>query len=159
VDREERPDIDRIYQIAQQMLTQRSGGWPLTMFLTPDDQRPFFCGTLFPGYAALRHAVVRQVLERVAEYYREHETALREQSTAHCDLRRTQSACSNAGAKFRPCRLNLPDGGSPRPLMNAYGGSAALPKFPIPDHRAATRDWRATAVDAEPDCKALYMRP
>ncbi len=35
VDREERPDVDRIYQIAQQMLTQRSGGWPLTMFLTP----------------------------------------------------------------------------------------------------------------------------
>src|SRR4030088_1299168 len=40
VDREERPDIDRIYQLAQQMLTQRGGGWPLTMFLTHDDQRP-----------------------------------------------------------------------------------------------------------------------
>src|SRR5688572_31613313 len=48
VDREERPDIDRIYQIAQQVLTQRSGGWPLTMFLTPDDQKPFFGGTYFP---------------------------------------------------------------------------------------------------------------
>ena len=36
VDREERPDIDQIYQTAQAMLTQRSGGWPLTMFLTPD---------------------------------------------------------------------------------------------------------------------------
>ena len=48
VDREERPDIDKIYQVAQQMLTQRSGGWPLTMFLTHDDQRPFFGGTYFP---------------------------------------------------------------------------------------------------------------
>src|SRR5262249_21165498 len=48
VDREERPDIDRIYQIAQQMLTQRGGGWPLTMFLTHDDQKPFFGGTYFP---------------------------------------------------------------------------------------------------------------
>src|SRR5262245_35887436 len=48
VDREERPDIDRIYQVAQQMLTRRSGGWPLTMFLTHDDQRPFFGGTYFP---------------------------------------------------------------------------------------------------------------
>ncbi len=37
VDREERPDLDKIYQLAQQMLTQRSGGWPLTMFLTPGD--------------------------------------------------------------------------------------------------------------------------
>ncbi|HQR49561.1 MAG TPA: thioredoxin domain-containing protein, partial [Steroidobacteraceae bacterium] len=41
VDREERPDLDRIYQTAHQMLTQRGGGWPLTMFLSPRDQRPF----------------------------------------------------------------------------------------------------------------------
>jgi len=48
VDREERPDIDQIYQVAQAMLTQRNGGWPLTMFLTPD-QLPFFGGTYFPS--------------------------------------------------------------------------------------------------------------
>ncbi len=47
VDREERPDLDQIYQMAHAMLTQRSGGWPLTMFLTPD-QAPFFGGTYFP---------------------------------------------------------------------------------------------------------------
>jgi len=67
VDREERPDIDRIYQIAQQMLTQRSGGWPLTMFLTPDDQRPFFGGTYFPDTPRYGMPSFRQVLERVAE--------------------------------------------------------------------------------------------
>ena len=44
VDREERPDLDKIYQTAHYFLTQRSGGWPLTMFLTPD-QVPFFGGT------------------------------------------------------------------------------------------------------------------
>ena len=38
VDREERPDLDKIYQVAQQLITQGSGGWPLTMFLTPDEQ-------------------------------------------------------------------------------------------------------------------------
>ena len=48
VDREERPDLDRIYQIAQQMITQRGGGWPLTMFLTPDDQQPVLRRHLFP---------------------------------------------------------------------------------------------------------------
>src|SRR5215208_1615506 len=47
VDREERPDIDKIYQTSQLLLTQRGGGWPLTMFLTPDDQVPFFGGTYF----------------------------------------------------------------------------------------------------------------
>ena len=47
VDREERPDLDQIYQTAHQMLAQRAGGWPLTMFLTPDGT-PFFGGTYFP---------------------------------------------------------------------------------------------------------------
>ncbi len=58
VDREERPDVDRIYQIAQHLLTQRSGGWPLTMFLCHDDQRPFFGGTYFPPRAALRYGAL-----------------------------------------------------------------------------------------------------
>src|SRR5690554_7844486 len=51
VDREERPDLDRIYQMAHQLLVQRPGGWPLTMFLTPDDLLPFFGGTYFPKTA------------------------------------------------------------------------------------------------------------
>src|SRR6266511_3402821 len=41
VDREERPDLDKIYQSAHQLLTQQSGGWPLTIFLTPNDLTPF----------------------------------------------------------------------------------------------------------------------
>src|SRR6476619_3648938 len=47
VDREERLDLDQIYQTALYMLTQRSGGWPLTLFLTPE-QKPFFGGVYFP---------------------------------------------------------------------------------------------------------------
>jgi len=54
VDREERPDLDHIYQAAQAMLAGRSGGWPLTLFLTPD-QTPFFGGTYFPKTA--RHGM------------------------------------------------------------------------------------------------------
>src|ERR1700753_1682259 len=46
VDREERPDLDQVYQLVVQLMG-RSGGWPLTVFLTPD-QRPFFGGTYFP---------------------------------------------------------------------------------------------------------------
>ena len=48
VDREERPDLDKIYQFAHQVLSQRGGGWPLTMILTPDDHSPFFAGTYLP---------------------------------------------------------------------------------------------------------------
>ncbi len=45
VDREERPDIDKIYQTAHQLITRRGGGWPLTVFLTANGQLPFFAGT------------------------------------------------------------------------------------------------------------------
>src|SRR5512134_2146150 len=47
VDREERPDLDQVYQLAHQLMTRRAGGWPLTMFLLPDG-RPFYAGTYFP---------------------------------------------------------------------------------------------------------------
>ena len=78
VDREERPDIDRIYQIAQQMLTQKSGGWPLTMFLTHEDQRPFFGGTYFPNEARYGMPAFGDLLKRVSEYYHQHQGDLRE---------------------------------------------------------------------------------
>ena len=68
VDREERPDLDQIYQLTVQLLG-RSGGWPLTVFLTPD-QRPFFAGTYFPPVD--RHGLPSfpRILEAVADAYR-----------------------------------------------------------------------------------------
>jgi len=82
VDREERPDIDRIYQIAQQLLAQRGGGWPLTMFLTHDDHRPFFGGTYFPKEARYGLPAFKDILQRVAAYYRDHSSELRKQNEA-----------------------------------------------------------------------------
>ena len=82
VDREERPDIDRIYQIAQQMITQRGGGWPLTMFLTHDDQRPFFGGTYFPREARYGLPGFKDLLPRVVEFYHTHEPEMRAQNEA-----------------------------------------------------------------------------
>ena len=65
VDREERPDLDRIYQSAHQLLSQRAGGWPLTVFLAPDDRMPFFAGTYFPKEP--RHGLLsfRDLMQRV----------------------------------------------------------------------------------------------
>lgn len=69
VDREERPDLDAIYMTAVQLMTGR-GGWPMTVFLTPD-QKPFFCGTYFPKED--RHGLpsFRRVLAGVANAYEE----------------------------------------------------------------------------------------
>jgi len=72
VDREERPDLDRIYQLCQQLFTGRAGGWPLTVFLTPAEQWPFFAGTYFPRTASYGMPSFRDVLGRVAEYFRQH---------------------------------------------------------------------------------------
>ena len=81
VDREERPDLDKVYQSAHQLLVGRGGGWPLTMFLTPD-QTPFFGGTYFPPEP--RHGLpdFKTVLKRVSGFYREHTEQVTEQNRA-----------------------------------------------------------------------------
>jgi len=75
VDREERPDLDHIYQNAHYLLTQRNGGWPLTMFLSPDGT-PFFGGTYFPKQARYSLPAFPDLLERVAQVYRDNRTEL-----------------------------------------------------------------------------------
>jgi len=70
VDREERPDIDQIYQTAHQMLGSRSGGWPLTMFLAPDGA-PFFGGTYFPKDARYGLPGFPELCERIAQIWRD----------------------------------------------------------------------------------------
>jgi uncharacterized protein len=68
VDREERPDLDQVYQLVVQLMG-RSGGWPLTVFLTPD-QRPFFAGTYFPPVDRYGMPGFPKVLQAVWEAYR-----------------------------------------------------------------------------------------
>jgi uncharacterized protein YyaL (SSP411 family) len=72
VDREERPDLDRIYQLSHQLLTGRGGGWPLTVFLDPADLVPFFAGTYFPVEARYGMPAFREVLTAIDEWYRDH---------------------------------------------------------------------------------------
>ena len=78
VDREERPDLDQIYQSAHHMLTQRNGGWPLTMFLSPDGT-PFFGGTYFPKTSRYNLPGFPDLLQRVALFYAENRINLDEQ--------------------------------------------------------------------------------
>ena len=75
VDREERPDLDQIYQNAHYLLMRRSGGWPLNMFLCPDGT-PFFGGTYFPKQARYNLPSFADVLRRVAQIYRDNRIEL-----------------------------------------------------------------------------------
>ena len=159
VDREERPDVDRIYQIAQQMLTQRSGGWPLTMFLTHDDHRPFFGGTYFPKEARHGLPAFTDLLRRVSEYYRTHEAELRQQNDA------LMSAFEELNPPPAPGDTQLTDAPikASRELLGRtfdgqFGGFGRAPKFPNPKAiERLLRDWHATSGQTEPDLQALYM--
>jgi uncharacterized protein len=162
VDREERPDLDRIYQLAHQMITQRNGGWPLTMFLSPEDQTPFFGGTYFPPTP--RHGLpgFTELLQRVAGYWNEHREEIRQHAEG---VREAFAAVWEA-----PARGELEDIKLDRSLLAAarqelgstfdkeHGGFGAAPKFPHPPNLVRLlRHWRSTALGESPDLEALYM--
>ncbi len=79
VDREERPDLDHIYQLAHQLLTGRGGGWPLTVFLDPASHAPFFAGTYFPPEP--RHGMMAfgDLIERIHQVWSTRREELRAQ--------------------------------------------------------------------------------
>ena len=159
VDREERPDIDKIYQVAHQMLTQRGGGWPLTMFLSHEDQRPFFGGTYFPDTARYGMPAFRELLVRVAEYYRDRKDELRTQNAALVEALDALTPPPAApgttldDGPLQQARLELEAAFDKR-----FGGFGAAPKFPHPTTiERLLRAWCATASQTEPDLQALYM--
>ena len=131
VDREERPDLDQIYQAAHALLTRRNGGWPLTMFLMPD-QTPFFGGTYFPKTA--RHGMPGfiDLLPQIAAAYRDQRGEIERQNVA---LRgafvHTLPPPSTAGA-LSGIALDV----ALRELKNIFdethGGIGTAPKFPHP---------------------------
>ncbi len=69
VDREERPDLDKIYQTSLQLLTQQGGGWPLTMFIDPQTLIPFYGGTYFPKTPRYQLPGFSDLLLRVKEVF------------------------------------------------------------------------------------------
>ncbi len=130
VDREERPDVDAVYMEAVQALTGR-GGWPLTVFATPDG-RPFFGGTYFPREPRPGLPAFRQVLEAIHEAWterRDEVLAQAERLTSAIDRTNTLVAVDE-----------VPDDGvlqdAVRALVAAadrdWGGFGGAPKFPQP---------------------------
>ncbi len=74
VDREERPDIDKIYQAAHQILTKTPGGWPLNVFLTPKNLIPFYSGTYFPKKDFFYLPAFKKVLLSVINFFKQKES-------------------------------------------------------------------------------------
>jgi uncharacterized protein YyaL (SSP411 family) len=128
VDREERPDVDEIYMRAVQMLTGH-GGWPMTVFLTPDRQ-PFYGGTYFPP--ADRHGLpgFPRVLHAVAQAYRERpEDVARAIADIGAGLAKAEQLRATTGAldETLPSRAAAALVGH---VDQEHGGLGGAPKFP-----------------------------
>jgi uncharacterized protein YyaL (SSP411 family) len=159
VDREERPDLDKIYQAAQQLITQRSGGWPLTMFLTPADQQPFFGGTYFPKEARHGLPAFADILRRVAEYYRDHAAEILQQNVQLAlAFERLSPAPAGTVIPLDEAPLRRGRGALEQSFDARFGGFGQAPKFPHPASiERCLRHWYGTSQETEPDLRALYM--
>jgi len=129
VDREERPDIDAIYQHALSLLGQQ-GGWPLTMFLTPEGA-PFWGGTYFPPEPRWGRPSFRQVLTGVAEAYRDDNAAIARNTGALADALAALSA-TRPGGMIGPDLLGQVSRALLQAVDRQQGGLRGAPKFPNP---------------------------
>ena len=155
VDREERPDLDKIYQRAHQLLAQRPGGWPLTVFLMPDDHMPFFAGTYFPKEARYQLPSFVDLMKRIAEFYRENPEPLRQQNQALQQAMQSLETENNTDVStLTPAPLDM----SRRQLEDSldwkHGGFGSAPKFPHPTNiERLLRHWAGSREDT----RALQM--
>jgi uncharacterized protein YyaL (SSP411 family) len=142
VDREDRPDVDAVYMEAVQAMTG-SGGWPMSVFLTPD-RRPFFGGTYFPPDDRRGMPSFRTVLSSLAEVWTTRREEVEEQADELSEAVASRSVISTkAGAKSL---FTGPEGGTGAPpdlvgkavaelaqrFDPAWGGFGGAPKFPQP---------------------------
>ncbi|MSP87089.1 MAG: thioredoxin domain-containing protein [Methylotenera sp.] len=131
VDREERPDIDQIYQTAHSMLSKASGGWPLTVFLTPH-QEPFFTGTYFPKTARYQLPSFADLIPRVAAYYHERKADVASQNQQLQEALARTIPIANHVVSAGGSTLSL----AFQQLRDSFdfenGGFGSAPKFPNP---------------------------
>ena len=130
VDREERPDLDALYMEALQRLTG-SGGWPMTLFLTPNGE-PFFGGTYFPPKRHGQMPAFSEILASVAQAWQEQRTAaldvgrqIKASLNAHEDTEKNPE--NNFEEVLRRARFNLQ-----KQVDQSEGGFDYAPKFPQP---------------------------
>lgn len=131
VDREERPDIDQIYQTAHNMLSNKSGGWPLTVFLTPD-QEPYFTGTYFPKTARYQLPGFADLIPRVAAYYHERKADVATQNLQLAEALARTIPVANTVVSANATTLQLAFEQLRESFDFEHGGFGAAPKFPNP---------------------------
>jgi uncharacterized protein YyaL (SSP411 family) len=130
VDREERPDIDALYMSVCQMMTG-SGGWPLTVIMTPDKE-PFFAGTYFPKESLYGRPGLREILLRVAELWERDPRKVIETAGQVVNAVREQESESYSGAELGETIIHRTFGNLLASYDEVWGGFGPPPKFPVP---------------------------
>lgn len=129
IDRDERPDIDRRYQEAAHAMGV-GGGWPLSMFLTPD-KKPFYGGTYFPPEDVMGRPGFKKVLRRVTEFYRENRGKVEQYADTLLESLRARPVDEGGGrieaSAPREALYNMVSDYDPQ-----HGGFGSAPKFPMP---------------------------
>jgi uncharacterized protein YyaL (SSP411 family) len=130
VDREERPDVDALYMDATVAMTG-SGGWPMTVFLTPAGE-PFYAGTYFPPEP--RHGLpgFRQLLLAVAEAWRERRDDVGQQARRLVDAVAGSARTAASGEPLTEALLAEAEAAVARTFEPTFGGFGHAPKFPPP---------------------------
>jgi uncharacterized protein YyaL (SSP411 family) len=131
VDREERPDLDKIYQLAHQLYAGSGGGWPLTVFLTPDDHLPIFTGTYFPRERRYGMPAFQEVLRAVEQYYRQQGDEIRRRGAGLLDtLSRLDSGRGDDFAELTRAPIEQARVRLGETFDAENGGFGSAPKFP-----------------------------
>ncbi len=161
VDREERPDLDLIYQSAVQLFIRRGGGWPLTMFLTPD-KVPFYGGTYFPP--SDRHGLpgFPKLLQMLAEAYRDRKEEIArttsEVQAALIQMSRRTSVTASEKPTIAPDLLMQSAEDLARIFDSTHGGFGGAPKFPqTAALHLLLRAWHQVRPALDADATSLTM--
>ncbi len=128
VDREERPDLDSIYMTAVQMMTG-SGGWPMSVFLTPD-LRPFYGGTYFPPVSTYGRPGFPDVLTQLAQHYRDNRGKVDAAASSLTDQLRQLEKHDASSCLPDDSSIEAAVRHAERSFDPEYGGFGAAPKFP-----------------------------
>ena len=131
VDREERPDVDRVYMTFVQATTG-GGGWPMSVWLTPD-LKPFVGGTYFPPEDRYGQPAFRKVLDRIATAWKQDREKIADSGSKIVDaLRESQSSAAEASAKIDTAVFENAYHQLDRSYDPREGGFSMAPKFPRP---------------------------
>ncbi len=155
VDREERPDVDTIYQSALAMMGEH-GGWPLTMFLTPGGE-PFWGGTYFPPEPRYGRPAFRQVLQGVGAAWRDQQDQINHNVAALKDALRRQAEAPDPEG-LDPDLLDAAANQLLTFLDPTWGGLQGAPKFPQPSiFRFLWHAYRRTGDEAMGQAVTLLL--